>query len=48
MNLLIALGIGTLFGLGLFGLLRRNVIRSAIGLIVLSTAVNLYLLSTGA
>jgi multicomponent Na+:H+ antiporter subunit C len=47
-NLFIALAIGTLFAIGIFQLLRRNIIRSAIGLIILSNAVNLYLLSTGA
>ena len=48
MSLLTALAVGTLFGLGIFQLLRRNVIRSAIGLVLLSNAVNLFLFSTGA
>lgn len=48
MELLTALTIGILFGVGLFQLLRRNVIRSAIGLIILAGAVNLFLLSSGA
>jgi multicomponent Na+:H+ antiporter subunit C len=47
-ELLTALGVGLLFGLGIFQMLRRNVIRSAIGLIILSSAINLFLLSTGA
>jgi multicomponent Na+:H+ antiporter subunit C len=37
-----------LFSIAIFQLLRRNVIRSAIGLILLSSAINLFLLSTGA
>jgi multicomponent Na+:H+ antiporter subunit C len=37
-----------LFSIAVFQLLRRNVIRSAIGLILLSSAINLFLLSTGA
>jgi len=48
MDLLKALVIGAMFGIGVFQLLRRNVIRSAIGLIILSNAVNLFLLATGA
>jgi len=48
MNLLMALAVGALFGIGLFQILRRNVIRSAIGMVLLSNGVNLFLLSTGA
>jgi multicomponent Na+:H+ antiporter subunit C len=48
MNLLMALAVGTLFGIGMFQILRRNVIRSAIGMVILSNGVNLFLLSTGA
>jgi len=48
MELLIALAIGAMFGIGIFQLLRRNVIRSAIGLIIISNAINLFLLSAGA
>lgn len=48
MELLTALTIGTLFAVGVFQLLRRNVIRSAIGLVILATAVNLFLMTTGA
>ena len=47
MELLTALAVGTLFAIGVFQMLRRNVIRSVIGLIILSNAVNLFLLSTG-
>ncbi len=48
MEVLKALAIGALFGIGLYQLLRRNIIRSAIGLVILSNAVNLFLLSAGA
>ncbi len=48
MNLLLALAIGGLFGVGVFQLLRRQVVRSAIGLVILSNAMNLFLLATGA
>lgn len=47
-DLLAALAIGLLFSVGVFQLLRRNVIRSAIGLIVISNAINLFLFTTGA
>jgi multisubunit Na+/H+ antiporter MnhC subunit len=47
-NLLTALAIGVLFAVGIFQLLRRNVVRSAIGLIVISNAINLFLFTTGA
>lgn len=48
MEFLTALSIGLLFGIGVFQVLRRNLIRSAIGLILLTNAVNLFLLSSGA
>ena len=48
MEYLTALAIGALFGLGIFLLLRRNIIRSAMGLVLITNAVNLFLLSTGA
>jgi len=48
MELLTALAVGALFGIAIFQMLRRNVIRSAIGLILLGAAINLFLLSTGA
>jgi multicomponent Na+:H+ antiporter subunit C len=37
-----------LFGIAIFQMLRRNVIRSAIGVILLGNAINLFLFSTGA
>jgi multicomponent Na+:H+ antiporter subunit C len=48
MELLTALAVGALFGIAIFQMLRRNVIRSAIGIILLGAAINLFLLSTGA
>ncbi|PQP33798.1 hypothetical protein C6A37_11080, partial [Desulfobacteraceae bacterium SEEP-SAG9] len=48
MELILAIGIGILFATGIFQLLRRNIIRSAIGLVILMNAVNLFLLATGA
>jgi len=48
MELLTALAVGALFGIAIFQILRRNVIRSAIGVILLGNAINLFLLSTGA
>ena len=48
MELITAFTVGTLFAIGIFQLLRRNVIRSVIGLMILANAVNLFLLSSGA
>lgn len=48
MEILTALAIGLTFAVGLFQILRRNVIRAAIGLMLLANAVNLFLLSTSA
>ncbi|MDJ0829804.1 MAG: sodium:proton antiporter [Desulfobacterales bacterium] len=48
MEILTAFAIGLTFALGLFQILRRNVIRAAIGLMLLTNAVNLFLLSAGA
>lgn len=48
MALLTAVSIGFLFAIGIFQMLRRNVIRSVIGLMIMANAINLFLLSTGA
>jgi multicomponent Na+:H+ antiporter subunit C len=48
LNLFTALAIGIMFALGIFQLLRRNLIRVAIGLVILTNAVNMFLLTTGA
>ncbi len=47
MEILTAFAIGLTFAVGLFQILRRNVIRAAIGLMLLANAINLFLLSTG-
>jgi multicomponent Na+:H+ antiporter subunit C len=48
MTLITAIGIGVLFGAGVYGLLQRNVVRSALGMVIIGNAVNLFLLSIGA
>ncbi len=48
LNLFTAFAIGLMFALGVFQLLRRNLIRVAIGLVILTNAVNMFLLTTGA
>jgi len=48
MEFLYALAVGVLFAIGIFQMLRRNVIRSVIGLVILANAINLFLMSTGA
>ncbi len=48
LNLFTAFAIGLMFAIGIFQLMRRNVIRVAIGLIILTNAVNMFLLTTGA
>ena len=47
-ELLVALAISFLFAIGVFQLLRRNLIRSAMGLAIVTNAVNLFLLASGA
>jgi multicomponent Na+:H+ antiporter subunit C len=47
MELILATGIGMLFGIAIYQILQRNVIRSAIGIILLGSAINLFLLSAG-
>lgn len=48
MELLTALAIGVTFAIGVFQILSRNMIRAAIGLMMVTNAISLYLLSTGA
>ena len=43
-----ALTIGILFGIGVFQLLRRDLIKSAMGFAILFTAINLFYLAVGA
>lgn len=48
MNVLFALATGAMFGLGVFQLLRRDLIKSAMGFYILFTAINLLFLAVGA
>jgi len=48
MEILLALTISVLFATGVFQMLRRNLIRSVIGLSIISNAINLFLLAAGA
>jgi multicomponent Na+:H+ antiporter subunit C len=47
MNDLFAITTGILFGLGVFQLLRRDLIKSAMGFYILFTGINLFLISVG-
>ena len=47
MNVLFSLAIGALFGIAIYQILQRNMIRSAMGIILLGGAINLFLLSAG-
>lgn len=48
MNVVFAMTVGILFGLGVYQLLRRDLIKAAMGFALLFTAVNLLLLAVGA
>lgn len=48
MDLVFALAVGAFFGVGVFQLLRRDLIKAAIGFNILFTGVNLFLLAAGA
>lgn len=48
MDFFLALTIGILFGIGIFQMLRRDLIKAAMGFSMLFTAVNLFLLGVGA
>ena len=48
MDVLFAAATGILFGLGVFQMLRRDLIKAAMGFSILFTAVNLFFLSAGA
>ena len=47
-ELLFALSIGILFGIGVFQLLRRDLIKAAIGFAILFSAINLFFVAVGA
>jgi len=48
MNVIFAISTGILFGLGVFQLLRRDLVKSAMGFYILFTAINLLFLAVGA
>lgn len=48
MNVLFALATGVMFGMGVFQLLRRDMVKSAMGFYVLFTAINLLFFAVGA
>ena len=48
MNVLLAIATGVMFGMGVFQLLRRDLIKSAMGFYILFTAVNLLYIAVGA
>lgn len=48
MDLIFAAALGILFGVGVFQLLRRDLIKSAMGLGILFTAINLFFIAAGA
>jgi multicomponent Na+:H+ antiporter subunit C len=48
MNVLFALATGAMFGLGVFQLLRRDMVKSAMGFYILFTAINLLFFAVGA
>lgn len=48
MSVLFAIATGVMFGMGVFQLLRRDLIKSAMGYYILFTAINLLLLAVGA
>jgi multicomponent Na+:H+ antiporter subunit C len=48
MNLVFAIAIGAMFAIGIYQILRRNILRCAIGLVILGNAINLFLLTAGA
>jgi multicomponent Na+:H+ antiporter subunit C len=48
MEIIYALSVGVFFGLGVFQLLRRDLIKAAMGFTILFTSVNLFFLAAGA
>jgi multicomponent Na+:H+ antiporter subunit C len=47
MNILFAAATGIMFGMAIFQLLRRDLVKSAMGFYTLFTAVNLFMLASG-
>lgn len=48
MNVLFAIATGIMFGLGVFQVLRRDLIKAAMGFYIMFTAINLLFLAVGA
>ena len=48
MNVLFALSTGVMFGMGVFLLLRRDLVKAAMGFYVLFASINLFFLAVGA
>ncbi len=48
MNILFAITTGVLFGVGAFQMLRRDLLKAAMGFYIMYTAINLLFLSVGA
>lgn len=48
MSIIFALATGLMFGLGIFQLLRRDMVKSAMGFYILFTAINLFFFAVGA
>jgi multicomponent Na+:H+ antiporter subunit C len=48
MNVIFALATGMMFAIGVFQLLRRDMIKAAMGFYILFTAINLFFFSVGA
>jgi multicomponent Na+:H+ antiporter subunit C len=48
LSVLLAIATGIMFGMGVFQLLRRDLIKSAMGFYILFTAVNLLYIAVGA
>jgi multicomponent Na+:H+ antiporter subunit C len=48
MNAIFAIATGVMFGLGVFQLLRRDILKAAMGFYILFTAINLLFIAVGA
>lgn len=48
MNVIFAIATGIMFGLGVFQVLRRDMIKTAMGFYILFTAINLLFIAVGA
>jgi multicomponent Na+:H+ antiporter subunit C len=48
MDILLAIATGIMFGMGIFQVLRSDLVKAAMGFYILFTAINLFLLAAGA